>query len=103
MRMCDVFMTRGRGWRQCGSGRGWWNGVGIGFKDNSLLSVVGPPFIEYDVARFYKLVRQSMHQTKSGSLLGEAEEGAGNGMGGQLVARFLRDMCVSHAAEHAEL
>jgi hypothetical protein len=40
------------------------------------LSVVGPPFVKYNVVRFYKLVRQSMHQMKSSSLLGEAKDSA---------------------------
>jgi hypothetical protein len=61
----------------CRSGR-WYEVVGgVGFEDDSLLSVVGPPFVEYDIARFYEPVRRSVHQTKSGSLLGEAKESAG--------------------------
>jgi hypothetical protein len=41
------------------------------------LTVVGPPFVKYDVAGFYEPVRRSVHQTKSGLLLGEAEKNAG--------------------------
>jgi hypothetical protein len=88
-RTCAALGMRGKRWRRwCrarrrrsrkGSGSGGWHEVvgGVGFKDNSLLSVVGPPFVEYDVARFYEPVRWSVHQTESGSLLGEAKKSAG--------------------------
>jgi hypothetical protein len=88
-RTCAALGTRGKRWKRWyrsrrrrsrkGSGSGRWHEVvsSVGFEDNSLLSVVGPPFIEYDVTRFYEPVRRSVHQTESSSLLGEAKESAG--------------------------
>jgi hypothetical protein len=75
-RTCAALGTRGKRWRRWyrsrrgrsrkGSGSERWHEVvgGVRFEDDSLLSVVGPPFIEYNVVRFYEPVRWSVHQTK---------------------------------------
>ena len=62
----------------------------------------GAPFVEYDVAGFYKLLCGSVHKTEHTALLGEPEKGAGHGMGGELAPHLFRYVDVCHAAKNLE-